>query len=264
MVFSPFNIAITSLGKERANLSAFRTFVRFVLVWIRRFPLPLGVWEGVRFVIVALPGLFSYLFPVSARYLHDLGPFTGRTRGFCDPFKQFSSNHKIHSYGIRHNCVFSRRECDKNEDNSLSTDIHIKPTDVHQYLHFSSCHPRNCKEGIPYNQAKRYRRIISNDDSFHGSFTELGKYFQIRHYPDNVIIKSDFQKVSTITQEEALVSSSEKNKQKNIIRFVVQYNASLPNLGLTINKYWDLFNLSNKESLNFLHKHKPVVTYKKS
>ena len=49
-------------GKERANLSAFRTFVRFVLVWICRFPLPLGVWEGLRFVIVALPGLFSYFF----------------------------------------------------------------------------------------------------------------------------------------------------------------------------------------------------------
>ena len=60
--FSPFNIAITSLGEERANLSAFRMFVGFVLVWIRRFPLPLGVWEGLRFVIVALPGLFSYLF----------------------------------------------------------------------------------------------------------------------------------------------------------------------------------------------------------
>ena len=29
--FSPFSIAITSLGEERANLSGFRTFVRFVL-----------------------------------------------------------------------------------------------------------------------------------------------------------------------------------------------------------------------------------------
>ena len=58
--FSPFSIAITSLGEERTNLSAFRTFVRFVFVWICRFPL--GVWEGLRFVIVALPGLFSSLF----------------------------------------------------------------------------------------------------------------------------------------------------------------------------------------------------------
>ena len=60
--FSPFSIAITSLGEERANLSAFCTFVRFVLVWFCLFPLPIDVWEGLRFVIVALPGLFSYLF----------------------------------------------------------------------------------------------------------------------------------------------------------------------------------------------------------
>ena len=60
--FSPFSIEITSLGEERANLSAFRTFVRFVLVWFCLFSLPLGVWEGLRLVIVALPGFFSYLF----------------------------------------------------------------------------------------------------------------------------------------------------------------------------------------------------------
>ena len=60
--FSPFSIVITSLGEERANLIVFRTFVRFVRAWICRFPIPLGVWEGLRFVIVALPGLFSYLF----------------------------------------------------------------------------------------------------------------------------------------------------------------------------------------------------------
>ena len=59
--FSPFSIAITSLGEERVDLSAFRTFVRFELVWFFRFPLPLGVWEGLRFVILALPGLFSYI-----------------------------------------------------------------------------------------------------------------------------------------------------------------------------------------------------------
>ena len=62
--FSPFSIAITSLGERRANLSAFRTFDPFVLVWICRFPLPLRVWEGLTFAIVALPGLFSYPFLV--------------------------------------------------------------------------------------------------------------------------------------------------------------------------------------------------------
>ena len=60
--FSPFSIAIPSLEEERAYLSAVRTFVGFALVWFCLFPLPLGVWDGLRLVIVALPRLFSYLF----------------------------------------------------------------------------------------------------------------------------------------------------------------------------------------------------------
>ena len=58
--FSPFSIEITSLGEERANLSPLCTFVRFVFVWFYRFPLPLGVWKGLRFVILAL-----WTFPLS-------------------------------------------------------------------------------------------------------------------------------------------------------------------------------------------------------
>ena len=83
--FSPFSIAITSLGEERANLSAFRTFVRFVLVWICRFPLPLGVWEGLRFVIVALPGLFSYLFLASWGSTNIYPLFTDPSEGRSYP-----------------------------------------------------------------------------------------------------------------------------------------------------------------------------------
>ena len=52
---------------RRVYLSAFRTFVRFALVWFCLFPLPLRVWDGLRLVIVALPGLFSYLFRNGSR-----------------------------------------------------------------------------------------------------------------------------------------------------------------------------------------------------
>ena len=66
MFFAPFSVAIASLGGglEGAGL-VLLLFVRlfvFALVWFCRFSLPLNVWEGLRFVIVALPGLFSYLF----------------------------------------------------------------------------------------------------------------------------------------------------------------------------------------------------------
>ena len=50
-------LRLPRLGKKELIL----VLVRFVLVWFCRFSLPLGVWEGLRFVIVALPlpGLFS-------------------------------------------------------------------------------------------------------------------------------------------------------------------------------------------------------------
>ena len=65
--------AITSLREERANLSAFRTFIRFVLVWFCWFPFPLGVWEGLRFLIVALPGLLSFLAIFAIHHYMNLG-----------------------------------------------------------------------------------------------------------------------------------------------------------------------------------------------
>ena len=58
--FSPFSTAITSLWEERANLT-FRKFVRFALVWFCLHHSSPYVWEGLRLVIVALPGLFCYL-----------------------------------------------------------------------------------------------------------------------------------------------------------------------------------------------------------
>ena len=63
-VFQSFQQCDYLAWGERANLNVFRTFVRFALVWFCLFPLPVGVWEGLRLVIVTLPGLFSYLFRV--------------------------------------------------------------------------------------------------------------------------------------------------------------------------------------------------------
>ena len=71
--FSPFSFAITSLGEVRASLSAFRTFVRFALVWFCLFPLLFGVWEGVKLAsckcalkppVVCSTDLFKAVVPV--------------------------------------------------------------------------------------------------------------------------------------------------------------------------------------------------------
>ena len=45
------------------------------------------------------------------------------------------------------------------ENGKIKTDLYVKPTDTHQYLHSSSRHPYHCKKGIPYSQMLRLNRI---------------------------------------------------------------------------------------------------------
>ena len=42
----------------------------------------------------------------------------------------------------------------------LETDLYVKPTDKHQYLLKSSCHPSHTKQSIPFSMALRLRRIF--------------------------------------------------------------------------------------------------------
>ena len=48
----------------------------------------------------------------------------------------------------------------------IETDLYVKPTDSHRYRLSSSCHPFNCKKGIPYSQALRLNRICSNKNIY--------------------------------------------------------------------------------------------------
>jgi len=91
--------------------------------------------------------------------------------------------------------------------------------------------------------------------------TELGQHFLNRNYPID-IINTAFQKVSSLTQLESLQCKI-KNRNEDIIPFVIEYNPSLPNIGKIINKYWDLLKLSCKASVKSLHESKPTLAYKR-
>ena len=72
-------------------------------------------------------------------------------------------------------------------------------------------------------------------------------FFLERNYPA-CIVDHALYKVSLLSQDQYL-QSSENSRDKNIIPFVVEYNPSLPKIGLIINKYWDLLQLSQKDSV---------------
>ena len=51
-------------------------------------------------------------------------------------------------------------------DNKVAVDLYTKPTDSHQYLLPTSCHPPHCSKNIPYSLALRIRRICFDDEAF--------------------------------------------------------------------------------------------------
>ena len=64
--------------------------------------------------------------------------------------------------------------------NQLVTDLYVKPTDTHQYLHASSCHFSHCKKSIPFIQALRLNRICSKNALFDKQCNELEVWLKER------------------------------------------------------------------------------------
>ena len=56
--------SITSVGQERAKLSAV-VYLQLCGFCLERFPLPLGAWDGLRYLIVTLPEPSILLFFIS-------------------------------------------------------------------------------------------------------------------------------------------------------------------------------------------------------
>ena len=71
----------------------------------------------------------------------------------------------------------------------ITTDLYVKATDSHQYLHSSSCHPYHCKKGIPYSQALRLNRICSDPISFDRRCNHLEKWLIERGYSEREVRK---------------------------------------------------------------------------
>ena len=74
-------------------------------------------------------------------------------------------------------------------DGELKTDLFVKPTDTHQFLDPTSCHPYHCKKGIPYSQALRVNRICSDNETFDRRCNDLEKWLMERGYNEKMIRK---------------------------------------------------------------------------
>jgi hypothetical protein len=96
------------------------------------------------------------------------------------------------------------------ENDTVKTRLYKKPIDKKQYLHYNSEHPYYTKNAIPYAQALRYRRIISEDTILNKELTQLANTFIDRGYPPNKV-QQQINKVYLLNRSE-LIQYKEKNK----------------------------------------------------
>ena len=59
----------------------------------------------------------------------------------------------------------------------LESTVHVKPTDRHQYLHYSSSHPEHTKRSIVFSQTLRVSRICSREKDFQDHCLQMRSWF---------------------------------------------------------------------------------------
>ena len=113
----------------------------------------------------------------------------------------------------------------------LTINLHINPTDRHQYLHFMSSHANHTKRFIVYSQALRVSRICSRDCDFCKHISEMKTWFLRRGYPTN-LVESEMKNIK--------FSHVSNNKSQKIILkripLVVTYHPLLNSLGKVLSK----------------------------
>ena len=105
--------------------------------------------------------------------------------------------------------------------------LYVKPTDTHQYLDSSSCHPYHCKKSIPYSQALCLNRICSNNAFFDQRCNELEHWLQQRGYSERVA-RQEILKAQKIPRNE-LLEKERNHPEENKLTFNITYYPAFQN-----------------------------------
>ena len=145
-----------------------------------------------------------------------------------------------------------------NNNGKLSTDLYTKPTDNHQYLNWTSCHPRHTKISIPYSLPLRLRRICSDNHFFEKRARELHNILLERGYK-NKLIKECIMKARRTSRQEALINRPISSTDR--VPLVVTYKPALPNLHSILKEHHQILLTSSKARAIF--KEPPLVAYRR-
>ena len=140
------------------------------------------------------------------------------------------------------------------ENGSVTTDLHTKSTDCHQYLHCSSSHPDHIKNSIIYSQTLRLSNICTYEEDFDKHVLNMRSWFLERGYSKQMI-DSQMGKVKFGQRLKA------GSKQAGFgFPFVITYHHKLKKIAQIMIKLEHL--LYQDESVNWILTPPSIVSYR--
>ena len=133
------------------------------------------------------------------------------------------------------------------------TNLYVKPTDRHQYLHYLPAHPYHTKKSVAFSQTLRISRLCSSEKVFEDHKEEMKSWFQKREYPEN-LIRSEV-KFSNFRPK-----SSDKNHNMKGILLVVRYHPLLKSYSGITDKNLSVLYMDKKVKKLFTPR--PMVSFR--
>ena len=119
-------------------------------------------------------------------------------------------------------------------DGNISTDLYVKPTERHQFLHYTLSHPDHTKRSIVCSQALRIRRICSEKSDFLEHLEKMKSWEKVKFASKN--------------------RNTKRGKSLKVVPFVMTYHPKLKSMKKVINKYLDLLYMDNEVKRVFTSK----------
>ena len=121
----------------------------------------------------------------------------------------------------------------------IITDLHIKATDRHQYLHYTSSHPYHTKRSIVYSQALRVSRICSFEEGFERYGNKMKLWFLNRGYPKWLIDKE-------VEKIKIPCTTRKRDTKMKGIPLVITYHPLLKDFASVVRKHLYILYLSKE------------------
>ena len=128
-------------------------------------------------------------------------------------------------------------------DGQICTNLYCKPTDSHNYLLYSSEHPRHLLNGIPYSQFVRIKRLCTKPEDFRLNALMLITHFIHRGYPKHLVVKAldraDSLNREDLLNKETLKQPTNPNATQKFY-CVTTHNPANPPIKEIITSNWDI------------------------